>query len=735
MRTARVLSPRPSPSPIPAAMAITFLVAPAISTRRHRCPCRCGTCCVAPAPARGSPASSSDKATTQAAGCPCATSRARFGPVRTPAGTPGRTSATTCDMRRLVPISIPLARLTTASTSPASGCMSVSTARNPCDGTAMKTMLTPWSASASDDVTVSPSGSGTFGRYFSFARGSPMDAASSGDRTQRDGTRGTDDGPDRVPSKIRHRLPPPGRSCHQSLRRTCNDVRVDPYTVRVSRASVPPADHAAAAVDLPLGPEVVLIPVKAFHQAKRSSGPPCPIPIALRSCATMATQVVAACVPLPVAVVCDDQDVAQWAADVGATVMWEPGQGLNGAVRAGVDRLARAGTRRVTVAHGDLPRAHGLGVLAPFDGITLVPDRRDDGTNVLRLPAGSRLSLRLRCRFLSLRPGGSHEAGSAGARPAGPGPGLRRRLARRRRASSAGLPDLNGGRGAGGPKAPGLACSRRNEALTPLGRLAGREPASWWPCARRRPLRCPLGRSPLLGGPAHSALGRLLGRSPLLGSLPGRRPLLGGLAHCRTLRRLFRRSPLLGGLARLSPLGRLFRRSPLLRSLPCRSPLHGLPCRSPLDGLLGRRALRCFLCGGPLFCGLFGRGPSFCGYCHRCTSLGAWSLNRGEACATSRSTASRRAHCRTGFTCNCAGCRRCVNVMNAATSRQTDLLPRVATSRRRPCSAVPCARRTKPTCFRFCAPHTVVSLHMSYPPSRLGYAHSSVVCMPRSSIH
>jgi len=43
----------------------------------------------------------------------------------------------------------------------------------------------------------------------------------------------------------------------------------------------------------------------------------------------------------------------------------------------------------VTVAHGDLPRAHGLGALSGFDGITLVPDRRDDGTNVLRLPAAA----------------------------------------------------------------------------------------------------------------------------------------------------------------------------------------------------------------------------------------------------------------------------------------------------------------------------------------------------------
>ena len=162
-----------------------------------------------------------------------------------------------------------------------------------------------------------------------------------------------------------------------------------PYTVPVSRASVPPAQHAAEAVDADLGPEVVLIPVKAFHQAKRRLGAALSDPDRIALVRAMATRVVEACVPLPVAVVCDDQGVAQWASELGATVMWEPGQGLNGAVRAGVERLARAGTRWVIVAHGDLPRAHGLGALAPFDGITLVPDRRDDGTNVLRLPAGS----------------------------------------------------------------------------------------------------------------------------------------------------------------------------------------------------------------------------------------------------------------------------------------------------------------------------------------------------------
>ena len=152
---------------------------------------------------------------------------------------------------------------------------------------------------------------------------------------------------------------------------------------------MPAAQHAAATDDRPLGPEVVLIPVKAFHQAKRRLGSALSDPERIRLVRAMAAQVVAACVPLPVAVVCDDQVVAEWATEVGATVMWEPGQGLNGAVRAGVDRLARSGARWVTVAHGDLPRAHGLGVLAPFEGVTLVPDRRDDGTNVLRLPASA----------------------------------------------------------------------------------------------------------------------------------------------------------------------------------------------------------------------------------------------------------------------------------------------------------------------------------------------------------
>jgi 2-phospho-L-lactate/phosphoenolpyruvate guanylyltransferase len=156
-----------------------------------------------------------------------------------------------------------------------------------------------------------------------------------------------------------------------------------------------------------LGPQVALVPVKAFRQAKQRLGSVLSDDERVRLVRCMAEHVVEACAPLPVAVVCDDEEVAEWAAGRGAAVMWTPGQGLNGAVGTGVRRLADAGVEWVTVAHGDLPRARGLGGLAAFAGVTLVPDRRDDGTNVLRIPA--------RCGFTFSYGAGSFRAHRAEA--------------------------------------------------------------------------------------------------------------------------------------------------------------------------------------------------------------------------------------------------------------------------------------------------------------------------------
>ena len=100
----------------------------------------------------------------------------------------------------------------------------------------------------------------------------------------------------------------------------------------------------------------------------------------------MAEHVLAVCAPLPTAVVCDDADVAAWARAHGARVVWEPGRGLNRAVQEGVAQLRDAGARRVIVAHGDLPLAGAVAWVARFAGVTLVPDRFDDGTNVACVP-------------------------------------------------------------------------------------------------------------------------------------------------------------------------------------------------------------------------------------------------------------------------------------------------------------------------------------------------------------
>jgi 2-phospho-L-lactate guanylyltransferase len=132
----------------------------------------------------------------------------------------------------------------------------------------------------------------------------------------------------------------------------------------------------------------VLVPVKSFTEAKVRLAPALDGRSRAALARGMAAIVVAAASPLPVAVVCDDEDVAAWARGVGADVFWRPERGLNGAVADGVGRFAADGFDKVIVAHADLPLAEDLVWVADHDGVTLVPDRRDDGTNVICVPTG-----------------------------------------------------------------------------------------------------------------------------------------------------------------------------------------------------------------------------------------------------------------------------------------------------------------------------------------------------------
>ncbi len=133
----------------------------------------------------------------------------------------------------------------------------------------------------------------------------------------------------------------------------------------------------------------VLVPVKAFGEAKLRLAPALDEAERAELARSMATNVVGVAAPLPVWVVCDDDDVAEWARGVGASVAWRPGRGLNAAVTDGVDHLAGLGYSQVIVAHADLPYALDLAWVADFDGVTLVPDRHDDGTNVACVPTSS----------------------------------------------------------------------------------------------------------------------------------------------------------------------------------------------------------------------------------------------------------------------------------------------------------------------------------------------------------
>ena len=132
----------------------------------------------------------------------------------------------------------------------------------------------------------------------------------------------------------------------------------------------------------------VLVPVKAFADAKQRLGEVLPAADRERLARTMASRVVASAAPLGVWVVTDDDDVAEWAVEQGATPLRQERAGLNAAVTDAVAVLAAAGVDRVIVAHGDLPFATDLAALADGEGVTVVPDRHDDGSNVLVVPTG-----------------------------------------------------------------------------------------------------------------------------------------------------------------------------------------------------------------------------------------------------------------------------------------------------------------------------------------------------------
>lgn len=130
------------------------------------------------------------------------------------------------------------------------------------------------------------------------------------------------------------------------------------------------------------------MPVKRFAAAKRRLASVLDPQQRAALAQLLAEGVVGASKGLSIAVVCDDEGVAAWAEQLGLIVLFEPRQGLNGAVAAGFQTLhQQMQAERIAVVHSDLAYPNGLHRVLGFEGITLVPDHAGDGTNVLVLPS------------------------------------------------------------------------------------------------------------------------------------------------------------------------------------------------------------------------------------------------------------------------------------------------------------------------------------------------------------
>lgn len=130
----------------------------------------------------------------------------------------------------------------------------------------------------------------------------------------------------------------------------------------------------------------VLVPVKRFTAAKGRLTDVLTTGDRARLAEWLATGVLDTVAEIPTFVACDDDQVAEWATRMGAEVIWGAGLGLNGAVDDGVDHIVASHYDHVLVSHADLALPGALLDVAREGCITLVPDRRHDGTNVMSFP-------------------------------------------------------------------------------------------------------------------------------------------------------------------------------------------------------------------------------------------------------------------------------------------------------------------------------------------------------------
>lgn len=133
----------------------------------------------------------------------------------------------------------------------------------------------------------------------------------------------------------------------------------------------------------------LIVPVKSFAIAKGRLASALSEDARAVLAKECATRVVVAGKDWPTYVVCDDDDVAQWAKECNAIVVRCSEPGIDAAVRAGRQQALRDGIDHVVISHGDLPLVRSFDHVVVAHTITFVPDRHHDGTNVIAMPTSS----------------------------------------------------------------------------------------------------------------------------------------------------------------------------------------------------------------------------------------------------------------------------------------------------------------------------------------------------------
>lgn len=137
---------------------------------------------------------------------------------------------------------------------------------------------------------------------------------------------------------------------------------------------------------------VLIVPLRDFTTAKTRLSGRLSAEVRSELAALCAERVLERSVPCHRVVVCDSPDVESWSTRLGVPVVQVSVSGLNPALEQALPeiRSIHPGSSLV-IAHGDIVDPAGLDQIlspsSPFDetNVVIVPDRRHDGTNVLRL--------------------------------------------------------------------------------------------------------------------------------------------------------------------------------------------------------------------------------------------------------------------------------------------------------------------------------------------------------------